>query len=70
MAAMFCKELPTADVIIDVAEFGDKPVPFAIVGRPDAGVLSAVPGLEVVLSLNAGVEHLLASGGSCQRNLA
>lgn len=61
LAKIFRKELTTADVIIDAAEIGDNPVPFAVVGRPDAGTLSAIPGLEVVLSLNAGVEHLLAS---------
>ncbi|MDQ0322808.1 glyoxylate/hydroxypyruvate reductase A [Pararhizobium capsulatum DSM 1112] len=41
---------------------GDGPVPYIVVGRPLPGVISAVPGLELVLSLNAGIEHLLASG--------
>lgn len=62
LAALFRKELPDADVLIDAADFGDRPVPFAVVGRPDPGTIGSIPGLEVVLSLNAGVEHLLASG--------
>ena len=62
LAALFRAELPEAEVLIDAAEFDGRPVPFAVVGRPDPGVIGSVPGLEVVLSLNAGVEHLLASG--------
>jgi glyoxylate/hydroxypyruvate reductase A len=62
LAALFRAALPDAEVMIDPSEFGDRPVSFAVVGRPDPGTLAAIPGLEVVLSLNAGVEHLLSSG--------
>ena len=35
---------------------------YAVVGVPQPGLLARLTGLEVVLSVNAGVEHLLASG--------
>ena len=38
---------------------GDAPVAYAVVDHPETGLLRRLPGLEVVLSLNAGVEHLL-----------
>lgn len=38
------------------------PVAYAVVDRPEGGVLRRLAGLQVVLSLNAGVEHLLAGG--------
>jgi glyoxylate/hydroxypyruvate reductase A len=44
------------------APSGETPVAYAVVDRPEAGLLRSLPGLELVLSLNAGVEHLLASG--------
>jgi len=62
MAQAFRAELPGADVITDIALVGTDPVPFIVVGKPDPGVIASVPGLQLVLSLNAGVEHLLASG--------
>jgi len=62
MAEMFRKELPDFDVFTSQPNPGDAPVPYIVVGRPAPGVIAAVPGLELVLSLNAGVEHLLASG--------
>ena len=40
----------------------EAPVVYAVVGRPPPGLIGSLPGLEVVLSLNAGVEHLLADG--------
>jgi glyoxylate/hydroxypyruvate reductase A len=40
----------------------DALAPYAVVDHPPAGLLRSLPGLEVVLSLNAGVEHLLAGG--------
>ncbi|SHI51228.1 2-hydroxyacid dehydrogenase [Wenxinia saemankumensis] len=62
LARMFRQELPEAEVLTDPAATGDAPVPYIVVGRPDPGTIASVPGVEVVLSLNAGVEHLLASG--------
>ncbi len=62
LAALFRAELPEAEILIDPADLAQGPIPFAVVGRPDPGTIASVPGLEVVLSLNAGVEHLLASG--------
>jgi glyoxylate/hydroxypyruvate reductase len=62
MADMFRKELPTHDVFTQQPQTGDDPVPYIVVGRPTPGVIASVPGLELVLSLNAGIEHLLASG--------
>ena len=62
MAEMFRSELPDFDVFTQQPAPGDAPVPFVVVGRPTPGVLAAVPGMELVLSLNAGIEHLLASG--------
>ena len=60
LATLFHAELPDADILTDTAQIGDRPVPYIVVGRPDPCTIAAVPGLEVVLSLNAGVEHLLA----------
>lgn len=62
MANAFRSEFPHAEVLVDSTEIGVDPVPFIVVGKPDPGVIEAVPGVELVLSLNAGVEHLLASG--------
>jgi glyoxylate/hydroxypyruvate reductase A len=38
------------------------PIAYAAVGRPEPGLIRRLPGLELVLSLNAGIEHLLAGG--------
>lgn len=62
MAEMFRKELPQHEVFTQQPQPSDAPVPYIVVGRPLPGVIGAVPGLELVLSLNAGIEHLLASG--------
>lgn len=62
MAELFRKELPGYDVTTQQPEPGDAPVAYIVVGRPTPGVIAMVPGLELVLSLNAGIEHLLASG--------
>ena len=62
MAEMFRKELPDHEVFTQQPQRDDAPVPYIVVGRPTPGVIAAVPGLELVLSLNAGIEHLLASG--------
>ena len=60
-AAEFRVALPEHEIITNVPDDG-LPVPYAVVGRPLPGLLAALPGLELVLSLNAGVEHLIASG--------
>ena len=59
MADMFRAELPDHDVVT-TAPTG-RPVAYAVVGKPLPGTLSQLHGLELVLSLNAGIEHLLAS---------
>ena len=60
MADQFRAELPDHE-IVTVAP-ADRLVTYAVVGKPLPGVLSSLQGLELVLSLNAGIEHLLASG--------
>jgi glyoxylate/hydroxypyruvate reductase A len=62
MAQLFRAELPDHEVLTAQPQPGDAPVPYIVVGRPTPGVIGAVPGVEIVLSLNAGIEHLLASG--------
>lgn len=62
MAELFRKELPGYEVFTQQPQPGDAPVPYIVVGRPTPGVIASVPGVELVLSLNAGIEHLLASG--------
>ena len=60
-AALFRAELPEHDVVTTVPEDG-RPTPCVVVGVPPAGLLARLHGLKLVLSINAGVEHLLASG--------
>jgi glyoxylate/hydroxypyruvate reductase A len=60
-ADLFRKVLPEHEILVAAPGDGE-PVPYVVVGRPEAGLIGGLPGLEVVLSLNAGVEHLLASG--------
>ncbi|PTS76966.1 glyoxylate/hydroxypyruvate reductase A, partial [Sphingomonas sp. HMWF008] len=60
-AAQFRIALPDHEIITAVPDDG-LPIPYAVVGRPLPGLLASLPGLELVLSLNAGVEHLIASG--------
>lgn len=60
-AAQFRKALPDHEILTSVPDDG-LPVAYAVVGRPLPGLLAGLPGLELVLSLNAGVEHLIASG--------
>lgn len=62
LAQLFRAELPDFEVLTEQPQAGDADVPFIVVGRPLPGVIGAVPGLKLVLSLNAGIEHLLASG--------
>lgn len=60
MAEMFRAELPGHEVVT-AAPVG-RPVHYAVVGKPEPGVLSSLSGLELVLSLNAGIEYLLGLG--------
>ena len=60
-AAAFRAELPDHDILTAVPDDG-LAIAYAVVGKPLPGLLRSLPGLEVVLSLNAGIEHLLASG--------
>lgn len=62
LAQLFRVELPDYEVLTQQPQASDEDVPFIVVGRPLPGVIRAVPGLKLVLSLNAGIEHLLASG--------
>jgi len=54
--------LPDHRVITDLAQADGKRVPYAVVGKPAPGALAAIPGLEVLFSVNAGIEGLLESG--------
>lgn len=60
-ADLFRAELPD-HAILTAAPPAGTPVHYVVVGRPAPGLIPSLTGLEVVLSLNAGVEHLLASG--------
>lgn len=62
LAELFRRELPGYEVLTAQPGPDDPAVQYIVVGRPAPGVIAAVPGIELVLSLNAGVEHLLASG--------
>lgn len=62
LAAAFQKELPEAEIFTDPADITGSPVPYVVAGKPDPGVIASVPGAELILSLNAGVEHLLKPG--------
>src|SRR3954451_7596267 len=61
-ADLFRAELPGHDILEQKPAEDDSPIAYVVVGRPPAGLVRSIPGLELVLSLNAGVEHLLASG--------
>jgi glyoxylate/hydroxypyruvate reductase A len=52
--------LPRHAVVADAAEAAD--AAYAVVGKPAPGVLGALRELEIVFSVNAGVEALLESG--------
>ncbi len=60
MAEMFRAELPDHDVVTVAPT--DRPVAYAVVGKPEPGLLASLNGLELVLSLNAGIEYLLGLG--------
>jgi glyoxylate/hydroxypyruvate reductase A len=54
--------LPDHCIITDLAQAEDGPVQYAVVGKPAPGALAAIRGLEVLFSVNAGIEGLLESG--------
>ncbi|WP_158637965.1 2-hydroxyacid dehydrogenase [Sphingomonas ginsenosidivorax] len=60
-ADRFREELPDHRIVTEIPEDGSS-IAYAVVGRLLPGLLASLPGLELVLSLNAGVEHLIASG--------
>lgn len=60
-AEPFRRELPGHDILTAPPDDGE-PVAYAVVGRPPPGLLAGLNGLELVLSLNAGIEHLLVPG--------
>lgn len=62
LAALFTAEMPESEILTTAPDPHGPDVPYIVVSRPPAGVIAAVPGLQVVLSLNAGVEHLLEAG--------
>ena len=62
LAEGFRAEFPQAEIFVDPAELDGAPVPYVVAGKPDPGVLARVPGMELLLSLNAGIEHLLTPG--------
>ncbi|TCS59619.1 glyoxylate/hydroxypyruvate reductase A [Primorskyibacter sedentarius] len=62
LAEGFKKELPEAQIFTDLAALDRGPVPYVVAGKPDPGVIASVPGARLVLSLNAGIEHLLEPG--------
>ena len=60
MAEMFRAQLPGHNVVTVAPT--DGPVAYAVVGKPEPGLLASLNGLELVLSLNAGIEYLLGLG--------
>ena len=58
---LFRNQLPSHEILA-AAPKDDATIAYVVVGRPPAGLIRSLPGLEVVLSLNAGIEHLLAHG--------
>ncbi len=61
-AELFRDQLADHEILEEMPASAEAPVVYAVVGRPPPGLIGSLPGLEVVLSLNAGVEHLLADG--------
>ncbi|TCL62934.1 glyoxylate/hydroxypyruvate reductase A [Rhizobium sp. BK251] len=62
LAELFRKALPQHEILIDMPNAGDAPIDYMVVGRPAPGVIASVGPVKLVLSLNAGIEHLLESG--------
>jgi glyoxylate/hydroxypyruvate reductase A len=61
-AELFRDQLAGHEVLDEMPASDHVPVAYVVVGRPPPGLIGRLTGLEVVLSLNAGVEHLLADG--------
>ena len=59
-AALLRAALPGHIVVTAATAPGD--IAYAVVGKPPPGALAALAGLEVVFSVNAGIEALLESG--------
>ncbi|MBO9100567.1 MULTISPECIES: 2-hydroxyacid dehydrogenase [unclassified Rhizobium] len=62
LAALFRAALPAHEILIDMPQPGEAPIDYLVVGRPKAGLMVALPEVKLILSLNAGIEHLLRSG--------
>lgn len=62
LARGFEAEFPDAEVFASLDQITGGDVPYVVAGKPDAGIISSVPGAQLLLSLNAGVEHLLKEG--------
>lgn len=58
-AALLREELPGFEVL-EAPDGGE--TPYILAGKPPPGAIAAIPGLRVVFSINAGIEHLLAPG--------
>ena len=61
-AALLRTALPGHAVITDSTAADGADVAYVVVGKPAAGALAAMPALEAVFSVNAGIEALLESG--------
>lgn len=62
LARGFRDAFPQAEIFTDLSQLDGGPVPYVVAGKPDPGVIAGVPGARLLLSLNAGVEHLLKDG--------
>lgn len=60
-AAHLRAELPDHELLLEAPTDG-RPVSYIAVGWPPAGLIASLNGLELVLSLNAGIEPLLVPG--------
>lgn len=59
-AGALARELPDEDIRINTGPEGDKEIEFAVVWKPSPGRLAAIPGLEAIFSIGAGVDHVFA----------
>jgi glyoxylate/hydroxypyruvate reductase A len=62
LARGFRAEFPDAEIFTSLEQITGGDVPYIVAGKPDAGIIAGVPGAQLLLSLNAGVEHLLKDG--------
>lgn len=61
LAERFRATLPDYEILTQAPGQDADPVPYVVAGKPGAGVFAATPGIKAILSLNAGVEHLIAN---------